>query len=60
LIYAFGEWMLEWNFPVLFAAICYAVAEGLKKRWEGPAQEWIMAAAVTVVCLVFQFVTLNH
>lgn len=60
LIYGFGELMLQWNFPVLFAAICYVAAEGLKKRWEGPAQEYIMAAAVTAVCLVFQFVTLNH
>ena len=25
LIYLFGELMLEWNFPVLFAAISYAV-----------------------------------
>ena len=30
LIYLFGELMLDWNFPVLFAAISYAVAEGLK------------------------------
>ena len=60
LIYGFGEFMLQWNFPVLFAAVCYAAAEALKKRWNGPAQEWIMAAAVTAVCLVFQFVTLNY
>ena len=60
LIYVFGETMLEWNFPVLFAAICYASAAGLQKRWNGPEQEWVMAGAVTLVCLVFQFVTLNY
>ena len=60
LIYGFGEIMLQWNFPVLFAALCYAAAEGLKKRLDGPAKEYVMAGAVTLVCLVFQVITLNH
>ena len=60
MIYLFGELMLEWNFPVLFAAIAYAVAEAVKMRWSGSAKEWMMALSVTSACLVFQFHTLNH
>ena len=60
LIYLFGEFMLEWNFPVLFAAISYALAEGLKTRIKSEHKEWIMAAGVTVVCVAFQVHTLNH
>lgn len=60
LIYLFGELMLDWNFPVLFAAISYAVAEGLKTRISSEHKEWIMAAGVTVVCVAFQAHTLNH
>ncbi len=60
MIYLFGELMLEWNFPVLFAAIVYALAEALKMRWDGAAKEWMMALAVAAACLVFQFHTLNH
>ena len=60
LIYLFGELMLDWNFPVLFAAISYAVAEGLKTRISSEHKEWIMAAGVTVVCVAFQVHTLNH
>ena len=59
-IYVFGAFMLDWNFPVLFAAIAYAVAEGLKSRLKGPMKEWGMAFGVTLVCLVFQYTTLNH
>ena len=60
LIYLFGELMLDWNFPVLFAAISYTVAEGLKTRVNSRHKEWIMAAGVTVVCVAFQVHTLNH
>lgn len=60
LIYLFGDYMLEWNFPVLFAAITYAVAEGLKTRINSNFKEWIMAAGVTAVCVAFQMHTLNH
>ena len=60
LIYLFGELMLDWSFPVLFAAISYAVAEGLKTRIGSEHKEWIMAAGVTVVCVAFQVHTLNH
>ena len=60
MIYLFGELMLEWNFPVLFAAIVYALAEALKMRWDGAAKEWMMALAVAAACLVFQFHPLNH
>lgn len=60
LIYLFGELMLEWNFPVLFAAGSYIVAEGLKMRLSGPQKEWIMALGVTAVCVAFQVHTLNH
>ena len=60
LIYLFGEFMLEWNFLVLFAAISYALAEGLKTRIKSEHKEWIMAAGVTVVCVAFQVHTLNH
>ena len=60
MIYLFGELMLDWNFPVLFAAISYAVAEGLKTRISSEHKEWIMAAGVTVVCVAFQVHTLNH
>ena len=59
-IYAFGAGMLHWNFPVLFAAIAYAVAEGLKVRFSSKYREWIMAAGVIVVCGLFQYYTLNH
>jgi uncharacterized membrane protein YphA (DoxX/SURF4 family) len=60
LIYLFGELMLEWNFPVLFAAGSYIVAEGLKMRLSGPQKEWAMALGVTAVCVAFQVHTLNH
>jgi uncharacterized membrane protein YphA (DoxX/SURF4 family) len=60
MLYLFGELMLDWNFPVLFAAICYAAAEGLKMRWNGPAKEWVMATAVALVCIGFQAHTLRH
>lgn len=60
LIYLFGELMLDWNFPVLFAALTFAVAEGLKMRLHHPAKEWVMALGVTLVCSAFQWHTLNH
>lgn len=59
-IYAFGEGMLNWSFPVLFAAIAYAVAEGLKSRLTGGGKEWIMALGVCLVGCAFQYQTLTH
>ncbi len=59
-IYAFGAGMLDWSFPVLFAAIAYAFAEGLKSRFSNNGREWIMAAGVLLVCGVFQYHTLTH
>ena len=59
-IYAFGSGMLDWNFPVLFAAMAYAVAEGLKSRISGVGREWIMAMGVLIVCGAFQYHTLIH
>jgi uncharacterized membrane protein YphA (DoxX/SURF4 family) len=59
-IYAFSEGMLDWNFPVLFAAIAYAVSEGLKTRFSNEWKEFIMALGVCLVCCVFQYQTLMH
>ncbi|MFZ8835502.1 MAG: DoxX family protein [Flavobacteriales bacterium] len=60
MIYAFSELMLQWNFPVLFAACSYAVAEGIKMRWNKPGKELIMALGVALVGIAFQWYTLNH
>lgn len=59
-IYAFGEAMLQWGFPVLFAALAYGAAESIKSRSSSAHKEWYMAVAVTVWCLMFQYWTLNH
>lgn len=60
MIYLFGELMLDWNFPVLFAAVAYAIGEGIKKRWTKGNSEWAMALAVAVFCGLFQYQTLTH
>jgi uncharacterized membrane protein YphA (DoxX/SURF4 family) len=60
LIYGFSAWMLDWMFPVLFAAIAFLVAEGIRSRVSGPGKEWAMAAGVLLVCLAFQFQTYRY
>ena len=60
LIYGFSAWMLDWMFPVLFAGLAFLVAEGLRARIRGKAQEWAMAAGVLVVCAIFQYQTYVH
>ena len=60
LVYLFGEIMVDWTFPVLFAAMSFAVAEGIKMRVRGPGREWAMAAGVLLVSGAFQFWTLAH
>lgn len=60
LIYLFSELMVDWLFPVLFAAISFAVAEGIKSRVTGKGREWAMAAGVLLVSGVFQYWTLAH
>ena len=60
MIYLFGELMLDWNFPVLFAAVAYAVGEGIKKRWSKGHVEWAMAAGIAICCGLFQYQTLTH
>jgi hypothetical protein len=60
LIYGFSAWMLDWMFPVLFAALAFLVAEGLRARIRGKAQEWAMATGVLVVCAIFQYQTYVH
>lgn len=60
IVYLFSQIMVDWLFPVLFAAISFAVAEGIKSRYHGAGREWLMAAGVLVVSLAFQIWTLNH
>ena len=60
LIYLFGEIMVDWLFPVLFAAMSFAVAEGIKIRYSGPGKEWVMALGVLLVASGFQYWTLTH
>ena len=58
--YLFGEMMLEWNFPVLYLALNLIAAEAVKRRWNHPQKEWVMALAVVVVSGFVQFWTLSH
>ena len=60
LIFGFSLVMLDWLFPVLFAALTFLVAEGIKRRTQGAGREWWMALGVTVVCGVFQWSTLAY
>lgn len=60
LIFGFSLVMLEWLFPVLFAAVTFLVAEGIKRRTSGVGREWFMALGVTAVCGVFQWSTLAY
>ncbi len=59
-IFLFSYLMLNWLFPVLFAAFAFLAAEGVKRRLTGAAREWWMALAVTVVCGIFQWWTLAY
>ena len=58
--YLFGQMMLEWNFPVLYLALNLIAAEAVKRRWNHPQKEWVMALAVVVVSGFVQFWTLRH
>lgn len=59
-IFFFSLIMLDWLFPVLFSAVAFLVAEGIKRRTSGPARPWWMALGVTVVCGAFQWSTLAY
>lgn len=59
-IFLFSYLMLNWLFPVLFAALSFIAAEGIKRRSTGAGREWWMALGVTVVCGVFQWWTLAY
>lgn len=60
LIYLFSAWMLDWMFPVLFAAIAFLVAEGIRSRVAGRGKEWVMALGVLGVCGAFQVQTYRY
>ncbi len=59
-IFLFSLIMLDWLFPVLFAAFAFLVAEGIKRRFSGAGREWWMALGVTLVCGLFQWSTLAY
>lgn len=59
-IFIFSLVMLDWLFPVLFAALAFLAAEGIKRRVTGTGQEWWMALGVVVVCAGFQWFTLAY
>lgn len=56
----FSLGMLDWTFPVIFTAICLVVSTAIKRRWKWSGKELVIAGAVTVCCLLFQYFTLNH
>lgn len=60
IIYLFSEIMLDWLFPVLYAAVSFAVAEGIKRRATGNGREWWMALGALAVGMSFQVWTLLH
>ena len=60
LLWIFCEAMLHWNFPVLFLAGCWAVAEGARRRVSGRLQIPAMAAGTLVLTGAFQAWTLAY
>lgn len=56
----FSLLMLDWLFPILFAAMTLGVAILIKKYSSGKQKEIVMAVGVLVVCAAFQYYTLEH
>jgi uncharacterized membrane protein YphA (DoxX/SURF4 family) len=59
-IYLFSTLMLDWHFPVLFAALAYLVVAGIGRRSHHPQRQWFMALGVVVLSGLFQYTTLSH
>lgn len=60
LLWVFCEALLHWNFPVLFLAGCWAVAEGVRRRVHGKGQVPAMALGTLVLTGAFQAWTLAY
>jgi len=60
LLWVFCEALLHWNFPVLFLAGCWAVAEGARRRINGRLQIPAMAAGTLVLTAAFTAATLAY
>ena len=60
LVALFSLMMLEWTFPVLFTAATLGIGILIKRYYKFGGKEIMMAVGVTIVCLLFQFHTLNH
>jgi len=56
----FSLLMLDWLFPIMFAALTVGVAIIIKKYTSGKRKELYMGLGALVVCGAFQYYTLEH
>lgn len=60
LISLFSYLLVDWLFPILFAALCLLVAVILTRKIKSKKVEYYIAGAVIIICAIFQYSCYAH